>query len=124
MIGYYRVNYDTQNWKNIIHQLKADKSKISLAMRAQLINDIFSLSQATMVRSDLPLEMIGYLTDELEFLPWSVFLNRIKFYLEMLSSSQMILDLKKYLAATVTPLYQKLGWFEDYKNDQWLDKYL
>ncbi len=123
LLGYYRVNYDTQNWKNIIKQLKTDKNKISLGMRAQLINDIFSLSQATLVRSDLPLEMIDYLSNELEFLPWSVFLNRIRFYLDMLSSSQMVMDLKKYLVSTVTPFYKKLGWFEDINNDQWLDKY-
>lgn len=123
LLGYYRVNYDTQNWKNIIKQLKTDKNKISLGMRAQLINDIFSLSQATLVRSDLPLEMIDYLSNELEFLPWSVFLNRIRFYLDMLSSSQMVMDLKKYLASTVSPFYKKLGWFEDINNDQWLDKY-
>ena len=55
LLGYYRVNYDNQNWKNIINQLKTDKNKISLGTRAQLINDIFNLSQATLVRPDLPL---------------------------------------------------------------------
>ena len=124
LLGYYRVNYDNQNWKNIINQLKTDKNKITLGTRAQLINDIFNLSQATLVRPDLPLDMISYLSNEIEFLPWSVFLNRIKFYLDMLSSSQMVMDLKRYLASTVTPLYKKLGWFEDVNNDQLLDKYV
>ena len=55
LLGYYRVNYDNQNWKNIINQLKTDKNKITLGTRAQLINDIFNLSQATLVRPDLPL---------------------------------------------------------------------
>ena len=68
--------------------------------------------------------MISYLSNEIEFLPWSVFLNRIKFYLDMLSSSQMVMDLKRYLVSTVTPLYKKLGWFEDVNNDQLLDKYV
>ena len=55
LLGYYRVNYDNQNWKSIINQLKTDKNKITLGTRAQLINDIFNLSQATLVRPDLPL---------------------------------------------------------------------
>lgn len=93
-------------------------------MRAQLINDAFSLSQATLLNANLPLELVNYLSNEFEYLPWSVFLNRVKFYLDMLSSNQLNIDLKVYFSKLVEPFYVKLGWFERKINDQWLEKYV
>jgi len=62
--GYYRVNYEVNNWKNIIKILQTNKSELTAGTRAQLINDIFSLSQTAIISPDLPLELIGYLKNE------------------------------------------------------------
>ncbi len=90
--------------------------------RAQLINDIFSLSQATLINADLPLELVKYLANEFEYLPWSVFLNRVSFYLDMLSSSQLVIDLKSYFSSLVKAYYEKLTWFENNYDHDWLEK--
>ena len=44
--GYYRVNYDDNNWKLLIKQLKADHTKIHVNNRAQLIDDALNLARA------------------------------------------------------------------------------
>jgi hypothetical protein len=121
--GYYRVNYEVNNWKNIIKILQTNKSELTAGTRAQLINDIFSLSQTAIISPDLPLELIGYLKNEFEFLPVAAFLTRIKYFLDMLSSNQLNLDLKTYLASLINPVYEQIGWYENTTNvDHWLLK--
>lgn len=44
--GYYRVNYDQQNWDLITDQLLKDHTAISPINRAQIINDAMNLARA------------------------------------------------------------------------------
>jgi aminopeptidase N len=44
-MGYYRVNYDEQNWLKIIKQLKTDYSVFSPTERAALIHDSFTFAR-------------------------------------------------------------------------------
>jgi hypothetical protein len=44
-MGYYRVNYDTQNWLKIISQLKSDHRIFSAVERAALIFDSFTFAR-------------------------------------------------------------------------------
>lgn len=44
-MGYYRVNYDIENWKLIIKQLKIDHSVFTPVERAALIFDSFTLAR-------------------------------------------------------------------------------
>ena len=43
--GYYRVNYDQQNWQALMDQLKSDHHVISVKNRAQIIDDSFNLGR-------------------------------------------------------------------------------
>ena len=44
-MGYYIVNYDTQNWLQLIQQLKTDHSVFSTVERAALIHDSFTFAR-------------------------------------------------------------------------------
>lgn len=44
-MGYYRVNYDKQNWLKIIVQLKEDHTVFTPTERAALIFDSFTLAR-------------------------------------------------------------------------------
>lgn len=44
-MGYYRVNYDTNNWMRIIAQLKRDHTVFSPVERAALIFDSFTFAR-------------------------------------------------------------------------------
>ena len=61
--GYYRVNYDRQNWKLISEQLHRDHTTIPFLTRAQLVDDAFILAHAQIIPYDVALEIIGYLAN-------------------------------------------------------------
>lgn len=67
------------------------------------------------------LNILDYLKSERDFLPWSVFLNRIKYFNDILDSTELYGDLKKFLATLIEPYYKKLGWFEK-NEDEFTEK--
>lgn len=69
--GFYRVNYDENNWMNIIEALRSDElESIHRINRAQLIDDSFNLARAGELNYDTPLNLIQYLSKEKDFIPW------------------------------------------------------
>jgi hypothetical protein len=93
-----------------------------LKIKAQLINDAFSLSRSKSLSAQIPLDLVKFLSKELDYLPWRIFLNRVRFYIDMLDGSEVYADLQLFLGKLVEPYYKKLGWTDD-KNQQWLDRY-
>lgn len=45
LLGFFRTNYDQQNWKKIIQQFKIDHQKFSIVERAGLIDDALNLAR-------------------------------------------------------------------------------
>jgi hypothetical protein len=43
VLGFYRINYDAENWNKIINQLLNYHQVIPERIRGQLINDVFRL---------------------------------------------------------------------------------
>ncbi|GAA6100238.1 thyrotropin-releasing hormone-degrading ectoenzyme [Tachysurus ichikawai] len=68
--GYFRVNYDLHNWRLLIQQLMINPTIISVGNRAGLIDDVFNLARAGYLPQSIPLQIICYLSEEDEFLPW------------------------------------------------------
>lgn len=46
--GYYRVNYDENNWNLLVQQLETDYTLIHVASRSQLVDDALDLARAGM----------------------------------------------------------------------------
>ncbi|XP_057321856.1 aminopeptidase N-like [Microplitis mediator] len=77
--GYYRVNYDERNWKLIINFLKSKNyHKIHYLNRAQLIDDAFVLAELRHVSYSIGFELMEYLRQETDYLPWATFLGKIR----------------------------------------------
>ena len=89
--------------------------------RAQIINDVFGFSQAFLVDSSLPFEIIKYLAKETEYLPWMIAFDRLKYITDQMVFQPAYENLKKYYLGLIKPIYEKLGWNESEK-DTWLDK--
>jgi aminopeptidase N len=87
--GYYRVNYDAQNWKLIIVHLKNPKTyqQIAPANRAQLIDDALNLARGGYLSYDIALDVTRYLSHEREYVPWKAAINAINFIDAMLLRS-------------------------------------
>lgn len=45
LLGFFRANYDRENWKKIIQQFKIDHRTFSIVERAGLIDDAFNLAR-------------------------------------------------------------------------------
>jgi aminopeptidase N len=79
-IGYYRVNYDQNNWDLLINFLKSDNyMKIHPVNRAQLLDDALNLARAGVLPYGTALELAEYLVKERDYIPWLSALNAFAF---------------------------------------------
>nr|XP_040570898.1 thyrotropin-releasing hormone-degrading ectoenzyme-like [Lepeophtheirus salmonis] len=62
--GYYRINYNDENWKRIILDLRRNYTRIYKYNRAQLIDDSFSLAIAGYINYLVPFKITTYLPNE------------------------------------------------------------
>ncbi|CAG0917460.1 unnamed protein product [Notodromas monacha] len=113
-VGYYRVNYDTENWMLLVEQLQRDPLEIHVINRAQLISDAFVLASYNLVDWKVIEGLAEYLKNEEDFLPWlsaskhlyalSTYLPDYKDHREW--ATQLILDsqsklMSKFSAASI-----------------------
>ena len=83
--GYYRVNYDQQNWQLLQQQLKMDHRIIDPINRAHLIDDAFALAAIKTLPYTLPFDLIRYLQNEQHYVPWSSALRSLSYIGRMFS---------------------------------------
>ncbi|KAJ8035810.1 Aminopeptidase N [Holothuria leucospilota] len=120
--GYYRVNYDLENWERLMTQLEADLNAIPAENRAALIDDAFDLARSGALTYDIPLGITKYLKNELEYIPWEATLVAIAYIRNMFSRNAGYGNLEKYMLCQIESLYNSVG-FEDNPNDELLDQY-
>lgn len=93
-VGYYRVNYDKNNWKMLIHYLKFKNfEKINVINRAALLDDAFNLARAGYVDYSIPFDLARYLTRETEYEPWVAAVNNFNFLNHILAYSPQVQQL-------------------------------
>ncbi|XP_025830380.1 aminopeptidase N-like [Agrilus planipennis] len=69
--GFYRVNYDNENWNKLLNQINSDPSEIPSSCRAQLLSDAFELAYKGIISYEIPLDFTKYLEkNERQFAPW------------------------------------------------------
>ncbi|XP_077355556.1 thyrotropin-releasing hormone-degrading ectoenzyme-like isoform X1 [Festucalex cinctus] len=108
--GYFRVNYDLQNWKLLIQQLHSNPQVISVGNRAGLIDDAFNLARAGYLPQGVPLQLMGYLPEEASFLPWHA-ASRALYQLDKLLDRTDDYNLfSDYVLKQVATRYHQIGW--------------
>ncbi|XP_026086771.1 thyrotropin-releasing hormone-degrading ectoenzyme-like [Carassius auratus] len=108
--GYFRVNYDLHNWRLLIQQLMTNPTIISVGNRAGLIDDVFNLARAGYLPQNVPLQMISYLSQETEFLPWHAASRALYQLDKLLDRTEDHSLFSDYVLRQVEPKYHKLGW--------------
>jgi aminopeptidase N len=79
-IGFYRVNYDENNWDLLISYLKSDNyGKIHPVNRAQLLDDSLNLARAGVLPYGTALELAKYLEKEGDYISWFSALTAFSF---------------------------------------------
>uniref|UniRef100_A0A672FBH4 Aminopeptidase n=1 Tax=Salarias fasciatus TaxID=181472 RepID=A0A672FBH4_SALFA len=108
--GYFRVNYDLQNWKLLIQQLHTNPQIISVGNRAGLIDDAFNLARAGYLPQGVPLQLIGYLPEEPSFLPWHAASRALYQLDKLLDRTDDYRLFSDYVLKQVAARYHQMGW--------------
>ncbi|XP_013142058.1 PREDICTED: aminopeptidase N-like [Papilio polytes] len=107
--GYYRVNYDVENWQALARVLNSSHQTIHVLNRAQIVDDSFNLARNGRLNYVHAFEISRYLVQEADYIPWAS-ANTALSYLDIVLSGSDVYDLyKTYMLELSTPLYDRLG---------------
>lgn len=87
-VGYYRVNYELNEWKVLSEALSNKLDDFSTADRAHLLNDAFSLAEATQLDYEVALNLTRYLAKETRNVPWSVAATKLSQIRRLMSHTE------------------------------------
>lgn len=105
--GYYRVNYDYDNWVMITSALKSDHATVASANRAQLIDDALNLAMYKRLHYGVALELVSYVKEEEDFVPLtSAFMNLGELERKARGAS---LNLEQFYFDLIEGLYKKIN---------------
>ncbi|KAJ8936471.1 hypothetical protein NQ314_012334 [Rhamnusium bicolor] len=119
--GFYRIMYDEDIWRSLIHTLRNNHTIFNVADRASLIDDAFSLCRAGILNASIPLDLSLYLTKERDYVPWATAINHLKSWARRLSESLSYKLFLKYMRQLLKPVAKYVGWK---KNGTHLEKLL
>ena len=125
--GFYRVNYDEQNWQLLTSKLKTDRSRLSTVTRAQLIDDAFNLARSGDLNVTVPFHLSTYLCNETDYVPYSAFSTNIQYLLIMFSQNEnktTYRQLQTFIHTLGQPIYDKLEWMVAPTSSDYLSRQL
>lgn len=120
--GYYRVNYDAENWIRIIEQLRNDPSVIHVVNRGALLDDAFVLAKGGDVSYEIALSMATYLREEHDYVPWASVLSHFDDLERMIHADEINSNLMKFIADNIHNAYMRLG-VEESNGEEMMAKY-
>ncbi|KAF3686902.1 Aminopeptidase N [Channa argus] len=104
--GYFRVNYDLQNWNRLLSLLNTNHRGLSVINRAQIIDDAFNLARAKIISTTLALRTTKYLSKERDYMPWESALRNLDYYVLMFDRTEVYGALQAYLRKQIQPLFE------------------
>ncbi|KAG5673914.1 hypothetical protein PVAND_003915 [Polypedilum vanderplanki] len=110
LAGLYKIKYDADNYKLIVDTLNSDEFEtIHVINRAQLIDDAMDLAWTGQQDYGIALDMINYLKQESEYIPWKAALDNLRIVNRLLIRSQLYGVFKAYIRHILKPIYAKVG---------------
>ena len=124
--GYYRVNYDTENWSQLIDVLLSENGVTSIDRlnRAQMIDDSFSLARAGQLDYEVALRLSEYILYEKDYIPLKAALNKFA-YLDLMyrDMGAEYTPLQDYLKLLLAELFDSYG-FTSSQGEKFFDALL
>ncbi|XP_057692430.1 alanyl (membrane) aminopeptidase-like b [Corythoichthys intestinalis] len=117
--GYYRVNYNPENWERLLIQLDSNPDRIPVMNRGQLIDDAFNLARAKMIDVTLALNTTVFLHKETAYIPWESAVRNLDYFIQMFDRSDVYGSMQTYLRNQVENLFMSFKNFTD--NPEVLD---
>ena len=121
--GFYRVNYERDLWSLLSKELNdGDYTKFHPVNRAQLLDDSFNLARSQRLSYDVPMEIMSYLKNEDDYIPWAAFNRALSFLHPYLVGSTYYEHFRKLMRTGADKFYTRLG-AESKTDDEFLDKF-
>ncbi|XP_047112415.1 aminopeptidase N-like [Schistocerca piceifrons] len=99
--GYYRVNYDEQNWALLTAQLLQNPFLVSAVVRVQLLDDAASLAGAgQLLPAGTALQLASYLRLEYGYIPWRA-VPGVLWNLELLVDEDVAEDFREFVLSMI-----------------------
>lgn len=92
--GYYRVNYDTENWNLIRDQLKTAPEEIHPLNRAQILDDSYTFALDEKLSFSFALSLLSYLKYETDPIPWYTGIEKLRHLYTQYEATSVAADLK------------------------------
>lgn len=109
-VGYYRVNYEESMWTELSKVLTtwtdAGVNHFSPLNRAHLLNDVFALADGEYLPYTTALDMMNYLNEERNLVPWTVAISQAKKLLALLASNSVYSDLSNHFHDLSSAAYE------------------
>lgn len=119
--GYYRVNYDAENWRSLVKVMAQNPNSIETLNRAQIIDDSFNLARAGQLDYETPLNLIEHLGQETQYIPLKAALNNLDYIDLMFRQNENNYQyLKDFVKGLLIFRYEELG-FEIDNDDDYTD---
>lgn len=110
MSGLYKVQYDRRNWQLLIDQLIGPEYRaIGVSNRAQLIVDAMELAWTGDLNYTIALPLLGYLEQEMEYVPWVAALSNLQLVSRQLRRTPKYGQFQAFMRRILGPIYGKLG---------------
>lgn len=90
-----------------------DHTILSASDRANLIDDAFTLCEAGELNATVPLNLVLYLFNEREFVPWATALKYLFSWKTKLSESSAYKNYIVFLKKLLLPATKYVGWNDD-----------
>ncbi|XP_076174900.1 glutamyl aminopeptidase isoform X2 [Ptiloglossa arizonensis] len=114
-VGYYRVNYELTMWQVLNDCLRnsGKRSPLSVADRAHLLEDAFSLAEAGELDYGVAMDMTKFLSGEYHAVPWIVAASKLTTIDTLLSLTSSSSKFKKYVRDLVHTVHHRVTWTVD-----------
>ncbi|XP_070155161.1 aminopeptidase N-like [Polyergus mexicanus] len=120
--GYYRVNYDTNNWELISNYLQTENYRnIHVLNRAQIIDDAFHLMLTYQLEPSIFWNIIIYLQKETDYVVWYPMFKALEYISSIFSIDDV--DAKLFIIKIITrntlhKMLKKIGYTEISNEDE------
>ncbi|XP_064596449.1 aminopeptidase N-like [Liolophura sinensis] len=109
-VGFYRVNYEADNWDALIGQLKEDHVVFSVENRAQIVNDVWNFVRSGLLDAETALNASQYLQAEESYIPWRAVVSEFQYACHMLSQTTLYPSFQMFMRSLLRRQYFKTGW--------------
>lgn len=123
-LGIYRTKYDQDNFRLILTQLQTDHTQIPSITRGVLIDDTFALLNTDLIDATDAYELIRYLKNENEYVPWMATVSAMEQQEQLLYNHDIYIDVQSYFLELLLPIYNQIGWIEIDSSKEWLQSLL